>query len=148
MATNAPSYRLEYVSGVFWLDQITDTTFSYVNVWLTNRGRTTETFKVVFNYVDAGGQGSFAGDAKAVPPGGISGHGWTAEADPGVVAYESLWVHVLVTSRDLVPSIAYGLEHPTGPVFHNGYLSPGDFMVFDIHDVPHLPTPPIGPSES
>jgi hypothetical protein len=151
VAAEEPHYAVEYVSTLLILDQTTDTTFSFVNANVVNRGRAVEWFRVIMNarYTDEHGTVSaysYSFNPSSVEPGGIGGDGLVEEADSGVHNYESMWVRVLATSRNVVPSINYGLEHATGPEFNSGsgYISPGEFAVFDILNEIPLPIPPVG----
>lgn len=144
-----PNFRYEWVSAVFTFADVTDTTFSSIDVYVINRGGTEESFQVVIHgrYSKSDGtteEESFSGSVLSVDPGRVTGWGIVDEAF-GVEVYESVWLRIYTTSANLVPSLYYGLEHPTGPETDVRYFAPGDFKVFEIREHNHLPIPPVGP---
>ena len=136
-----PDYRYEYVSAAVPMGPITSGTEWSLEVLLANRGETTEHFQVTFRQGD-GNFETFVMDDKAVEPLRVGGVGFADETDPGFTVWDLLWVTILVTSQNLVPTMRFDVQgEDTPPPEPEYFFGPGDFAVFPVR--PHL-DPPIG----
>jgi hypothetical protein len=118
------------VSGTEWSLDIT----------LANRGETTEHFRVQFIRGDQIFETIPLAD-KAVDPLRTGRLGLGVETDPGIQAWEVWWVSIVVTSRNLVPTMRFSVYGgpDTPPPVPEFFFGPGDFAVFPLRVLPESP---------
>ncbi len=131
---SAPQYRHEYVSASVSMGPIITGAVWDLDLWVTNRGYTTEFFQVQLirgqPTVEAILSNPYAVDSLH-----SVGYSLGAEADPGITSWQMWWARIFTTSLNLVPTLRFHVENPPFPI-PQFFFGPGDFAVFPYQVLP------------